>query len=51
MVAKSGKKTYDLFSKGRFAWVIDNDDENKLITPGSAKTGTKAYEQSRWFSF
>ena len=32
VVAKSGKKTYDLFSKGRFAWVIDNDDENKLIT-------------------
>ena len=31
VVAKSGKKTYDLFSKGRFAWVIDNDDENKLI--------------------
>ena len=30
--AKSGKKTYDLFSKGRFAWVVDNDDETKLIT-------------------
>ena len=29
--AKSGKKTYDLFSKGRFAWVVDNDDESKLI--------------------
>ena len=29
--AKSGKKTYDLFSKGRFAWVVDNKDEAKLI--------------------
>jgi len=31
VTAKSGKKTYDLFSKGRFAWVVDNDDEKKLI--------------------
>ena len=30
--AKSGKKTYDLFSKGRFAWVVDNKDEAKLIS-------------------
>ena len=29
--AKSGKKTYDLFSKGRFAWVVDDKDEKKLI--------------------
>ena len=29
--AKSGKKTYDLFSKGKFAWVVDNEDEAKLI--------------------
>ena len=29
--AKSGKKSYDLFSKGKFAWVVDNDDEKKLI--------------------
>ena len=29
--AKSGKKSYDLFSKGRFAWVVDNEDEIKLI--------------------
>ena len=29
--AKSGKKVYDLFSKGRFAWVVDNKDETKLI--------------------
>lgn len=31
VTAKSGKKTYDLFSKGRFAWVVDNADEQKLI--------------------
>ena len=32
VAAKSGKKTYDLFSKGRFAWVVDNKDEAKLIS-------------------
>ena len=31
VTAKSGKKSYDLFSKGRFAWVVDSDDEPKLI--------------------
>tara|TARA_B100000029_G_scaffold325669_1_gene318175 strand:- start:152 stop:658 length:507 start_codon:yes stop_codon:yes gene_type:complete len=31
VAAKSGKKTYDLFSKGKFAWVVDNEDESKLI--------------------
>ena len=31
VTAKSGKKSYDLFSKGRFAWVVDSDDEKKLI--------------------
>ena len=31
VAAKSGKKTYDLFSKGKFAWVTDNEDEKKLI--------------------
>ena len=31
ITAKSGKKSYDLFSKGRFAWVVDNKDETKLI--------------------
>ena len=30
--AKSGKKSYDLFSKGQFAWVGDSDDEKKLIS-------------------
>ena len=32
VTAKSGKKVYDLFAKGRFAWVVDNEDETKLIT-------------------
>ena len=31
VAAKSGKKTYDLFSKGKFAWVVNNKDEAKLI--------------------
>ena len=30
--AKSGKKSYTLFSKGQFAWVEDDDDEKKLIS-------------------
>ena len=29
--ARSGKKSYDLFSKGRFAWVVNAEDEAKLI--------------------
>ena len=32
VTAKSGKKSYDLFSKGRFAWVVDSEDEVKLIS-------------------
>ena len=31
VAAKSGKKSYDLFSKGRFAWLVDSEDESKLI--------------------
>ena len=31
VAAKSGKKTYDLFSKGKLAWIVDNEDEKKLI--------------------
>ena len=31
VAAKSGKKSYDLFAKGRFAWVVDSKDELKLI--------------------
>ena len=30
--AKTGKKSYALFSKGQFAWVEDDDDEKKLIS-------------------
>ena len=32
VTAKSGKKSYDLFSKGQFAWVVDNKDDIKLIS-------------------
>ena len=32
VVAKSGKKKYDLFSKGRFAWIEDDADQKKLIS-------------------
>ena len=31
VAAKSGKKSYDLFAKDRFAWVVDSEDESKLI--------------------
>ena len=31
VTVKSGKKSYDLFSKGNFAWVADAEDEAKLI--------------------
>ena len=31
VTAKSGKKSHDLFSKGRFAWVADNKEEMRLI--------------------
>ena len=31
VAAKSGKKNYDLFSKGRFAWAGDVEDEKKII--------------------
>ena len=31
VTAKSGKKSYDLCSKGKFAWVVDDKDEKKLI--------------------
>ena len=32
VAAKTGKRSYDLFSKGRFAWVADNEEETKLIS-------------------
>ena len=31
VAAKSGKKSYDLFTKGRFAWIVDSKDESRLI--------------------
>ena len=46
--AKSGKKVYDLFSKGSFAWVVDGKDESRLIITmkkASRIMGT-AYNQS-----
>jgi hypothetical protein len=30
--AKSGKKTYSLFSKGRFAWTEDSEEDQKIIS-------------------
>ena len=32
VTAKSGKKKFDLFSKGRFAWVAESQDESRLIS-------------------
>ena len=32
VTAKSGKKKFDLFSKGRFAWIADSKDESRLIS-------------------
>ena len=31
VIAKSGKRSFDLFSKGTFAWPVDLEDEKKLI--------------------
>jgi len=31
VAAKSGKKSYNLFSKGRFAWTVDDEEDKKLI--------------------
>ena len=32
VAAKSGKKSFNLFSKGRFAWIERNENEVKLIS-------------------
>ena len=32
VAAKSGKKKYNLFSEGSFAWLIDDNDKSKLIS-------------------
>ena len=59
--AKSGKKSYDLFSKGRFAWVVDNQDEAKLISTmkkasrlmiiGNSEKGTKTTDHYSMMGF
>jgi len=59
--AKSGKKSYDLFSKGRFAWVVDDKDESKLITTmkkasrlmiiGNSNEGTKTTDHYSMMGF
>jgi len=59
--AKSGKKKYDLFSKGRFAWVVENTDETKLISTmkkasrlmivGNAKEGSQTTDHYSMMGF
>jgi hypothetical protein len=59
--AKSGKKKYDLFSKGRFAWVVENEDEAKLISTmkkasrlmiiGNAKEGPQTTDHYSMMGF
>ena len=61
VAAKSGKKSYDLFSKGRFAWVVDNEDETKLIRTmkkasrlmiiGNTKTGDQTTDHYSMMGF
>jgi len=61
VTAKSGKKSYDLFSKGRFAWVVDNKDEIKLISTmkkasrlmiiGSGEKGTQTTDHYSMMGF
>ena len=29
--AKTGKKTYDFFSKEEFAWILDHEEEQRFI--------------------
>ena len=59
--AKSGKKQYDLYSKGRFAWVADDKDEAKLISTmkkasrlmiiGNAEKGTRTTDHYSMMGF
>tara|TARA_Y100000590_G_scaffold265580_1_gene298362 strand:+ start:186 stop:692 length:507 start_codon:yes stop_codon:yes gene_type:complete len=61
VTAKSGKKSYDMFSKGRFAWVVDNEDEKKLITTmkkasrlmiiGNSESGTQTTDHYSMMGF
>ena len=56
-----GKKSYDLFSKDRFAWVVDNEDEKKLITTmkkasrlmivGNSESGTQTTDHYSMMGF
>ena len=47
VTAKSGKKSYDLFSKGRFAWVVDSDDEKEINYYYEKSFKTNDYRQYR----
>ena len=61
VAAKSGKKSYDLYSKGRFAWVVDDEDEKKLISTmrkasrlmiiGNSEKGTQTTEHYSMMGF
>ena len=61
VAAKSGKKSYDLFSKGSFAWVVDDKDEAKLISTmkkasrlmiiGSSEQGTQTTDHYSMMGF
>ena len=61
VAAKSGKKSYDLFSKGRFAWVVDEKDEINLISSmkiasrlmiiGSSEKGTQTTDHYSMMGF
>ena len=61
VAAKSGKKSYDLFSKGRFAWVNVDADEIKLISTmktasrlmiiGNTKNGEKTTDHYSMMGF
>jgi len=61
VAAKSGKKNYDFFSKGRYAWVVDNEDEKKLISTmkkasrlmiiGSSEKGTQTTDHYSMMGF
>ena len=58
---KSGKKSYALFSKGRFAWIADDSDEKKLISTmkkasrlmiiGNAEQGTQTTDHYSMMGF
>ena len=61
VIAKSGKKVYDLFSKGRFAWLVDDEDEAKMIITmkkasrlmiiGNAETGEQSTDHYSMMGF